>query len=318
MAEWMYDDATPARRATPDAALLHRRGPVAYGQPAHGHAPDDQDLREEDLHGQYPTEPRATARGQAIANWIGAILSVALIIGISVWGYRLIARDVTGVPVVRALEGPIRVIPDDPGGRQAAYRGLAVNAVAAEGVAAPAPEQVVLAPPPLSLDAPLPEAPTRGLTNVALATDGAASPSDTPPATRLDATGRVLRSPMPPARPLDDLVAAAAAQAVVTALSGGATRAAPEIDPSTLTAGTRLVQLGAYDDRDQAVAEWNKLATRFGALMEGRTRVVQEAESGGEAFYRLRAHGFSDENDARLFCAALLAEQASCIPVLIR
>jgi hypothetical protein len=256
------------------------------------------------------------SRAQVATNWIGAILSVALIVGVSVWGYRLMMRDVTGVPVVRALEGPMRVAPEDPGGRQAAFRGLAVNAVAAEGVAAPAPERVVLAPPPLTLDAPLPEAPTRGLSD-ALATEADADAAPRTAALK-DARGGLVRSPIPPPRPSGDLVAEAAAQAVFASLSGTSGGATPEVAPDTLVAGTRLVQLGAYDTRTEAVAEWDKLARTFGALMEGRARVVQEAESGGRAFYRLRAHGFADENDARQFCAALLAEQAACIPVLIR
>jgi hypothetical protein len=256
-------------------------------------------------------------RAQVLVNWIGAILSIALIVGVSVWGYRLMMRDVSGVPVVRALEGPARIAPEDPGGRQAAYRGLAVNAVAAEGVAAPAPQQVVLAPPPLSLDAPLPEVPTRGLS------DAVATPADAESAPRnvalRDAGGGVVRSPIPRPRPSGDLVAEATAQAVMAALTGTSGTSAPaEIDPGTLAVGTRLVQLGAYDTRDEAVAEWEALTRRFGALMQGRARVLQEAESGGRAFFRLRAHGFADENDARQFCAALLAEQAACIPVLIR
>jgi hypothetical protein len=258
--------------------------------------------------------PRAP-RVQHLANWVGAALSIALIVGVTVWGYRLIVRDVTGVPVVRALEGPMRVAPDDPGGRQAAYRGLAVNEVAAEGVAAPAPQQVVLAPAPLSLDAPLPETTARGVTQAALTAPETQAPAA---GAQRDAQG-LLRSPIPRPRPTGDLLAEAAANAVVASLSGGGSRATSvEIDASTLSVGTRLVQLGAYDTRAQAVREWDALAGRFGALMDGRARVVQQAESGGEVFYRLRAHGFADENDARQFCAALLAEQASCIPVLIR
>ena len=51
-----------------------------------------------------------------IFNWVGALMSVALIAGLGVWGYQLAMRDVTGVPVVRALEGPMRVTPEEPGG----------------------------------------------------------------------------------------------------------------------------------------------------------------------------------------------------------
>ena len=47
-------------------------------------------------------------------------------------------------------------------------------------------------------------------------------------------------------------------------------------------------------------------------------RVIEAAHSGGSVFYRLRAHGFNDERDARRFCAALIDQKMDCIPVLIR
>lgn len=79
-------------------------------------------------------------------NAAGAIVSLALIVGIGVWGYKLVMRDVTGIPVVKALEGPMRVTPDNPGGEIAPNAGLSVNAVAAVGEAAPPEDMLVLAP----------------------------------------------------------------------------------------------------------------------------------------------------------------------------
>ena len=69
---------------------------------------------------------------------------------------------------------------------------------------------------------------------------------------------------------------------------------------------------------EAARADWARLTTRFGDLMAGKAMVVQSAQSGGRAFYRLRAQGFENEDDARRFCAALLAENAACIPVAHR
>jgi hypothetical protein len=84
-------------------------------------------------------------------NLAGAAVSLALIAGIGVWGYKLVVRDVSGVPVVRAAEGPMRVQPESPGGRPAAHQGLAVNEVAGQGTAAPPPDRLTLAPRPVSL-----------------------------------------------------------------------------------------------------------------------------------------------------------------------
>lgn len=89
-----------------------------------------------------------------IVSLTGAFLSVALVAGLVWWGWTLMLRDVHGVPVVRALEGAMRVTPADPGGREAAHQGLAVSAIQAEGVVSPPPEAIVLAPraPDLTVD----------------------------------------------------------------------------------------------------------------------------------------------------------------------
>jgi len=88
--------------------------------------------------------------GRAV-NVLGAVASLALVAGVAVWGYKLVMRDVSGVPVVRAVEGPMRVQPDNPGGTPADHQGLAVNAVAAVGTAAAPADRLILAPRPVSL-----------------------------------------------------------------------------------------------------------------------------------------------------------------------
>ncbi|AXI55213.1 SPOR domain-containing protein [Sulfitobacter sp. JL08] len=88
-----------------------------------------------------------------LTNFVGAAVSVALIAGIGVWGYKLFIRDVSGIPVVRAVEGAMRIAPKDPGGAQADHQGLAVNSVAAEGSAEAPADRLVLAPRPVDLAA---------------------------------------------------------------------------------------------------------------------------------------------------------------------
>jgi hypothetical protein len=81
----------------------------------------------------------------------GGVCSLALVAGFAVWGYRLAVRDVMGVPVIQAMDGPMRIAPEDPGGEIADHQGLAVNDVAAVGIAAPLPERLTLAPRPQDL-----------------------------------------------------------------------------------------------------------------------------------------------------------------------
>lgn len=310
---------------------------------------------------QSVTGPQGGSLLGTAMSWVGALTSVALIAGLAVWGYKLTVRDVSGVPVVRALEGPMRVQPAEPGGQEAPHQGLAVNAVQAEGVAEAPAERLVLAPAPLDLNAAAPqprpladdetplaeaeEAPlTAGTVEAALVTETedegapdamaealAEALSDgveplTPLAEEAESGDRisseipgVKRSPRPNKRPERDLTQAqAGVQVQGVALASAPAASATEIDAGAVPAGTRLVQLGAFDSEDIARREWDKLVTQFGPYMEEKSRVIQKATSGGRTFFRLRAMGFADIGDARRFCSALLAENAACIPVVAR
>lgn len=294
--------------------------------------------------------PDEAPLGQAAraASLAGAVVSVALIAGMVIWGYRLAVRDVAGVPVLRAIEGPMRIAPADPGGEVMAHQGLAVNTVAAEGAAAPAADSIRLAPRPVDLaaeDAPgtfaVPAAPVSGRAevNTGLLLDAAPAAGDDPIARALAEAG-VVSDAVPLAGSLDAAGAAVAEGERRITLPAGGTMPAirpaprplrlaaadavaapeprPEIDPATLAPGTRLVQLGAFDSVEAARADWDKIQARFAALMADKARVIEAAQSGGRSFFRLRAEGFTDEAAARRFCAALLAEGASCIPVAHR
>ncbi|MGB1753688.1 MAG: SPOR domain-containing protein, partial [Paracoccaceae bacterium] len=81
----------------------------------------------------YPEHPTEGPGFALIAQFIGAFLSLALAIGIGVWAYKLIMRDVSGIPVIAASSDPMRIAPEDPGGTSAQNQGLSVNAVAEEG-----------------------------------------------------------------------------------------------------------------------------------------------------------------------------------------
>lgn len=88
-----------------------------------------------------------------LTNAAGALVSLALVAGIGVWGYKLLVRDVSGIPVVRAAQGEMRIRPAEPGGETARHQGLSVNAVAAEGSAAKPADRLILAPKPIDLAA---------------------------------------------------------------------------------------------------------------------------------------------------------------------
>lgn len=338
-----------------------------------------------------------------LVNGMAAVMSVALVVGIGVWGYRLLVRDVTGVPVVQALEGPMRIAPENPGGELAMHQGLAVNRVQSDGVVQPVADRLVLAPvaagigqdDPAGLHRPVPaprdtaplaSAPRDEATPMAEAADAEAIPETTEqitapalltetqvepdlPATVSDGTGVEVAAVDPATdepsaidaavaealamadklsegvEPLGEVGAAAASLPVIPATVPGVVRSprphlrpaildrsapkpaeplqvasasAIDIDPNSIPAGTRLVQLGAFESAEVARQEWDRLYSRFTDYLQGKSRVIQKAESGGRTFYRLRAMGFDDLPDARRFCSALLAEKTACIPVKVR
>jgi hypothetical protein len=78
------------------------------------------------------------------------------------------------------------------------------------------------------------------------------------------------------------------------------------------------VQLGAFDTAEIAREEWDRIAGRFPEYFDDRPRVIEEAESGGQTFFRLRAAGFDDLAGSRRFCAVLVAQGTACIPVTVR
>lgn len=339
--------------------------------------------------------PARQAAGQAAGAAVrlaGALLSLALVAGVGVWGYRLFVRDMTGVPVVRAMAGPMREAPGNPGGQIAANTGLAVNAVAALGEAAPPEDVLMLAPAAAGLApedmevqsmaeagevmAAMPGMDAQDAGLVQVAAEGAAplvqpAISETPmtPAEVL-ALADMIASGGAPAQAGGEVgelpgqvvgteqvseVNAAVAEALAAAVSvqdaggfpiaadvpgvrvtyrpparPGTVRAEPVASPvpapaaeteatliaDAVPAGTVLVQLGAYEAAAIAAADWETLSARFAEFMGGKVRVIQPAETGGEAFFRLRAAGFGDMEDAGRFCAVLIAEGARCVPVV--
>lgn len=286
--------------------------------------------------GGYPTRG---ADMYNIINWLGAIMSAGLIAGLVWWGYQLMVRDVSGVPVVRALEGPMRIAPDDPGGQAASHQGLAVNNIPAAGTAADPADRVVLAPKPTQLadeDETTAVLDAMQVKTAAIAETQAAAPAaesetsagavversslieaallqaqDTPLDLVPASLGGVTTSLVPQVRP-SVLPASKAAN------PPGAADGVKRIDPADIPVGTRLAQLGAYETQDIALKEWGAIAARFDDYMSDKALVIEKAQSGGKVFYRLRAHGFDDLSDARRFCSALMAGKANCIPVVTR
>lgn len=88
-----------------------------------------------------------------LTTYLGGVVSLALIAGACVWGVKLVMRDVTGIPVVQAVDGPMRVASDNPGGVVVDNAGLSVNSVAGQGAVSAPESSVTLAPADAVMDA---------------------------------------------------------------------------------------------------------------------------------------------------------------------
>ncbi len=131
---------------------------AGYGDAGYEEVGDYGDGYESDEDELFAAPPVRGELGR-LAAMLGAAASIALVVGIGVWGYKLIMRDVSGVPVVSAVAGPMRVAPEEPGGETADHQGLAVNAVAATGIAEDPADTLQLAPQAIALtedDQPIP------------------------------------------------------------------------------------------------------------------------------------------------------------------
>ncbi len=293
----------------------------------------------------YPEHPTEGPGFALIAHFIGAFLSLALAIGIGVWAYKLIMRDVSGIPVIAASSDPMRIAPEDPGGTSAQNQGLSVNAVAEEG-SVTNPQKVTLAPRPVVLvtddlaskelkqkatealrvsniettsldmnvlaDEIVGDSPEPSITDVQI--DG----NQVENALRLALSGEIEQEAEDERQSAASLRPRARPSDISPVPNSVELASVQEIAPENIPAGTALVQLGAFDSEAIARTEWMRLSQKFPSFMAERSRVIQRADRGGRIFYRLRADGFADLNDARRFCALLVASNADCIPVTVR
>jgi len=293
----------------------------------------------------YPEHPTEGPGFALIAQFIGAFLSLALAIGIGVWAYKLIMRDVSGIPVIAASSDPMRIAPEDPGGTSAQNQGLSVNAVAEEG-SVTNPQKVTLAPRPVVLvtddlaSKELKQKATEALRvsniettslDMNVLADEIVGDSPEPSiadvqidgnqvenALRLALSGEIEQEAEDERQSAASLRPRARPSDISPAPNRVELASVQEIAPENIPAGTALVQLGAFDSEAIARTEWMRLSQKFPSFMAERSRVIQRADRGGRIFYRLRADGFADLNDARRFCALLVASNADCIPVTVR
>jgi len=284
-----------------------------------------------------------------IFYWTGAALSVFLMVGAIGWSYQLIIRDINQIPIVRAQLGPLRVAPEDPGGLTAANQGLSVTQLAVnekpllsnEIRLAPAAE--ILNAEHLSLqvtqdvksnldDGTFEIKEVNAENSINLKEVSTEIGADT-----ISKDEVVLSEAVFSQKKIEIENAVSLALSITDDPAASLTLMRPKIRPVTLqkdnkitgdqivtneplfelTKGSAVVQLGAFDSKNLAKSEWQRFEKLLGSILIAKKMIVQEAESGGKIFYRLRAAGFNDISDARQFCTAI-SDKVACIPVVTR
>jgi hypothetical protein len=275
----------------------------------------------------------------SIMHWLGSVVSAALLAGGVYWAFSIASRDVTQIPVVSAQITPIREAPENPGGKATENQGLNVTQVAAMENP-PVAETIVLAPvaQPLA-DEDLPTAERLQMASSILA---AAEEVETELAVDMNALADAIiagKKPLSDVQPMpvrieganieQALRLALAVDEKPSGISPPRTTIRPKLRPSAtqaavrlpaapaIAAGSALVQFGAYDSQSVAEQEWTRISAKLASFLGTQTRVIQEVESGGRKFYRLRAAGFNDIGEARRFCSAV-SEKAECYPVIAK
>lgn len=284
---------------------------------------------------EYPEEGAPKGLRKALflyIKWGGALLSL-MVLGLMVlWAYRLGVRDAQDIPVIQAMEIPARVLPDDPGGEEIAHQGLEVNEILA-GSEAQRPGGASLAPSAMALDSgddPVLDEPetlsvaeeddTDPLAETILSLITAENSEPAPGREEIlgesDPTGNLPRPRVRPETLGLDAAGARITQPPQESLS--AALASTPVDPDELAAGTRLVQLGAFDTTEIAEAHWARLLGTHSDLLGSKKHYVQRSENNGRVYYRLRAVGFDSVTSQRALCEALVARNVDCIPVTVR
>ena len=265
------------------------------------------------------------------ANIVGAFISFAVFIGVIGWGAQTLMRDSSGVPVVRALEGPPRVAPVDPGGVPASHQGLTVNQVSSSQKTVLVGELLQLAPGPIDLqidDLPVAKQIINDVT-------GSLEPKKTD-------VLEIESSIVEPSTDSDEIIVKLASILTSSTLSSLAPEAndvmlntslRPQLRPKSwfqinlprkvaasgggIPLGTLMVQLGAFSDKNTALEAWKRLSERYGDYFVGKEATILNGKIAEQEIYRLRVYGFNDINESRRLCTALHGQNAECYPVVM-
>jgi len=243
---------------------------------------------------------------------IGAFVLVSLAVGIYV-GYSWFFKDGKQgeLPVVQAMDDPVKVKPANPGGLEVPYQDqLVLNQEGADGKEKPVVERLL---PPPEAPRPPPREPE------------AAAQVQTPTAAPTAAeTAAAVSAPVPSSRIVEAPVPDQSELLVVPALPAGDAARAPATPKRAQTAeavgvapaeGSYVVQLGSFTSTDGSEQAWARLQKAHPELLGDMSLFIQKAQVNERTYFRVQAGPVPNRATALDMCAQLKARKQDCLVV---
>jgi hypothetical protein len=259
------------------------------------------------------------------------LISIFLLGSFLYWGYGVIVQSESKVTIIKASDGPLKVLPEDPGGNLASHLGFSVNLVQESGQVAGPSAKIFLAPPAISVQ----ESDLRSLSgfgdsngaidlkssiNDALAV--IFKDTDTLSETtflnlkeisiKKDITENTAVSnsfARPEKRPIK-IVSATLHQDLVAQIVLNQVKASMVDSKDEL-----MVHLGSFKNKVLASADVENFVVRHQGYLTNKTVFLQKSETGGRSIYRMRAIGFSNIAETKKFCAIINSFGNDCMPI---
>ena len=258
-----------------------------------------------------------------IALTVAILLCAATVI---FYGYRWFFGGPvdTDLPLVQAIDDPVKVKPESPGGLVVPYKEqMVLNQGTAGAGGEPAVERLLPPPeapkwPPVEPESLSPVDPESGAAIAGLV-------ESEPPATATTESGPGA-SGQEAAVPTEDTPDTEAETPPVSptakpaATKEPARPAAQESETAALTAapaasGGYTIQLISLTSADAAESAWKSMREEHPDLLGQLSLTVEKANVSGKTYYRVQAGAFDDRGKARELCARLKAEKQDCLVV---
>ena len=285
------------------------------------------------LRAQARIKPES-GRGRRIMTFVLAGATLCFLgVGVYFAYFWVFGRGKGEIPVVRAMDDPVKVKPTNPGGLEVPYQDQLVLNRPGSGDEQPAVERL-LPPPeqPLLTQPSQPGASGFGSAADTTAAIGGASGTDSSPA--LGQAGlepATTDEPKPSASPqLGGAVGTTETRVrSVPALQGSgpgviefsrveATQQAAQQAAQTVgepAQGSYVLQLGSFNSSEVGQKAWSSFQKSYPDLLGGMSLFLQEAKVKGNTYHRVQAGPFPNRATAMDLCAQLKSRKQDCLVI---